>query len=384
VRQRQSKLVSESADELVIENFRWGRIDVGDPRLAFDFQRTTVRPGRIADVYYWSENFPPKWLAAHGQLVFVMEGDEGVVGDDGRGDLGMVFSVEAHLREGQSYSPLRGLLPDGEYGVIHMLTTMSDRIQRSALIYGHSMDAFRLRLSDDQKQELARIAIRTASKPRPEERYHTTRNSCVTETIRVINQVVPEEEQIPLWTVPGVLANLRVSHPKWTPGLLVDRGLAEAWQSWDETIRELEIPQRRGPDRHFDVLALPGSGVPRGARALENALHQYVQGAHSYRELEAVLASLPDDAPRREAHQAELDAAAGTLGEALEALTELTVADPPVTVPYLLRQERPDTPQAARLIRALVGRLRGEVSAGRWTPTPEQEEAMGELGAPGG
>lgn len=380
-RQRQCHLVAETEHTMVVDDFRWGRVEVGEPRLKFAYQRTTIHLDRIAEVHYWSENFPPKWLAAHGQLVFVMDGQEGLVGADGTGDIGMVFSVEAHLQEGQSYSPLWGLDPRGHYGMIHMLTTLSDRIQRSALIYGHSMDAYRLLLDPDQRRELARLAIRTASQPRPHERYHTTRKSCVTETIRVLNKVLPRPRRIRLWTIPGVLHNLRISHPKWTPGLLIERGLAEHWKSWDESVRELRLPQPGGTEYVFDVLGLPGSGVPRGARALENALHTYIGRAQSFRSLEQDLAAVPAEARHRAALEGELEETRGELEQGLEAVTALTVADPAVTVPYLLGLERPETPQATALIRRLLEGVDEEIAAGRWQPEDEVAAQMAALRA---
>ncbi len=384
--QRQARLVSETDEELVVEDVRWGGHDTGGKHLEFRFQTTTVRLDRIVEVFWWSENFDPKWLAAHGQLVFAVDARDGFVGADGSTDPGFVFSVEAHLRQGQSYSMLRGLHPRGEFGIIHMLSSVTDRIQRSALLFGHTIDAFRLRLDPHQKRELARMAIRSATTPRADQRYHTTRKNCVSETVKVLNEVLPESRRLDVWAIPGLLANLKVTHPKWTPRTLVEAGLAEPFASWDEKVRTVSFPQSGGPPVTVDVLSLPGSKVPKGARALESALHHYITAAQSVRALEAALrgrgSRLGGKAGRR-APRTELEAELATTRSALdanlEAVVDFTVAEPAVTVPFLLSLERPDTPQARTLIGRLTARLAAERDAGRWVPTPEQAAALAEL-----
>lgn len=377
-RQRQTRLVSEQDDAMVIEEFRWGFADQGEPRLVPTFQTTTVHPARIAEVFFWAESFAPKWLTAHGQLAFLMDGPGGVVGADGREADGFIYSVEGHFREGQTYSPLRGLRARSEYGIIHILTTLRDRLQQAHVLYNHSMDVYRLKLSQAQKEDLVRRALRSSATPRPDERYHTTRKSCVSESLKLVNQVLPEHERVRMWTVPGVLHNLKVSLPKWAPEMLVEEGLADYVVGWDEDITTVRLP--RGDDQWVvEMASLEGSEVPASVRGLESALHQYVQGAQSLRSLQDSARDPALDAEARAALRDELAAAEGALGRVLESVVELALASPAETVPYLLDQERPDTPQAASLARALLARLNAEAAAGTWTPTARQARAIASL-----
>lgn len=379
-RQLQCSLLVDEPDRMVIDLFRWGLVDVGKPRLEYDFQETTLRPGMVRDVYWWSEAFPPKSIASHGQLAFLMDGLEGIDGADGRRDIGMVYSVEAHLAEGQRYDPIQGLDPRGHFGVIHMLTTLSDRVQNVARVYGHSLKEFRLLLDEPTKQELFRAAVRTASTPRPDERYHTTRKSCVTETVRLLNSVLPEERRVPMWTVPGVVANLRLAAPKVAPHYLVDLGLAEPGRAWGESAETLAFPQTAGPDHVIDVRELPSPKALKGLRELMNALATYVAAAPALRDLEAAHAALgPGDDAHRADLEAELASTRESLDEALASVVELAATYPYETVPFLLEQDRPVTPQADDLVSAVLERLGEEVREGRWAPTDDQATAMSEL-----
>jgi hypothetical protein len=381
-RQRQSRLVHEDEERMVIEEFRWAWEDQGEPRLTPTFTTATIFPERIAEVFWWSERFAPKWLAAHGQLAFVMDGAGGVQAEDGREADGFIYSVEGHFRKGQVYNPLRGLHPNSEYGIIHMLTTLRDRLQQAHVIYNHSMDVYRLLLNPEQKAELVRRALRRASTPRRQLRYHTTRRSCVTESMKLLNQVLPEEHQLPLWTVPGVLHNLRISLPQRTPEYLVEHGLAEYVRSWEEDVGEVRLPRGEGEPLRLHVAGLIGTRAPGPVRALESALHQYVTAAQALRTLEAQEGD--EDGAALSTERAALEA---TLADALEAVVELAAADPAETVPYLLGLERPDTPQAATLARAVLTRLERVASKGKWEPTVRQRHAMDAIGAlfdPGG
>lgn len=380
-RQRQTRLRHEDDERMVVEDFRWSWEDQGEPRLTPTFTTATIFPERVAEVFWWSERFAPKWLAAHGQLAFVMDGPDALVAEDGREADGFIYSVEGHFRKGQVYNPLRGLHPRSEYGIIHILTTLRDRLQQAHVIYNHSMDVYRLLLEPEQKADLVRRALRRSATPRPQLRYHTTRRSCVTESMKLLNQVLPEDRQIPLWTIPGVLHNLRISLPQRTPEYLVEQGLAEFVRSWEEDVQEVRLPRGDREPLRLAVASLPGNRAPASVRALESALHQYVSAAQGLRTLDAQEGDEDGSGLARE--RAALES---TLSEALESVVDLAGSDPVEAVPYLLAQERPDTPQAATLARAVLVRLEQVARSGAWTPTPPQRHAMdrlGELFAPG-
>lgn len=380
-RQRQPRLVSSSPTEVVLEDFRWGHVDQGGPALEPSFQRTTLRPDRVAEVYWYSELFPPKWIAAHGQLVFLMKDTDGVVGADGQRDIGFVMSFEARFKKGQEYSPLGGMRP-GKYGSIVLMTSLADRIQRSALFYGHSMHTFRMKLDEQQKRAAVLAAVRFATKDRSDESYHTTRNSCITAAVDVLNEVLPKRKRIRKWTIPGVLHNLRVSLPKWMPLYLLSHGLAERTEKWDQDVRVLRWPTERGVDHVLDVRALPGSPIPRELLAFEEALFQFRMRTDSLRGLVKLQSLIPIHDPRFFKFQAEIGPAEDHLYESLEAAVELAAASPVAALRLYLKRRPAPGEETQALEKALRQRLQGLLTAGQADDAEGLRAALAEMAKP--
>lgn len=307
---RRPRLVSSAPDAVVFDDVRWGWEDVGERHLRPVFRRVTFDPTRVVEVHWWSEGFPPEWLAAHGQFAFVCDAPGAVRTDEGEEDLGFLYTVQPFFREGERFRILRGFRRERGYPLLRLVTSLRDRVQRASLIYRQKIEAFKLLLDRDQAIGLARASLRAAGEESDDVRYHTTRRSCVTECVDLLNEVL-------------------------------------------------------------DVRALPGSKVPPGARALEDALFDYTARSRERRELDDL-----ESAPHLAAARADAD---DRLAEALERITTLTLADLPTTAPFLLRLDPPDTPQAAALIRALLARVEEAVIAGRWTPSPEEREVMDRL-----
>jgi len=106
-RQAQAVLLQQTAEGGRYGGVRWGFSDSDLEKPIF--KETFIRPSKVREVHYWSQEFYPEVLAAHGFLVFIMEDLDGVVAEDGTRDVGRVVTVEAHYREGQDYSPIKGL-----------------------------------------------------------------------------------------------------------------------------------------------------------------------------------------------------------------------------------------------------------------------------------
>lgn len=382
-RQKQPVLVESRGDAIVVDQFRWGHVVTeGSAKREPRFQRTTIRPEQIGEVYWWSERFPPKFLAAHGQLAFVMKDETGVVGVDGASDPGFIVSFEARFKQGQIYNPVKGL-KRGAYGSIVLATTLRDRIQRSIHFYGHSMDTFRLRLSQDQKVALVRKALEFAARNRDGEGYHTTRNSCITAAVDILNEVLPEGKRLKKWIIPGVLHNPKISLPRSAPEYLIARGLADPVVAWPNPLRVLELPAGEGRVHRIDARDIPGSGIPQSLLAFEEALFQLGSRAESLAGLLSLQRTMPPSDPRFVKFQAEIGPVQDEVGAALEAAVELAVLDPARTVGFYLKRRPPSSPAITAFEKALAKRLRGMAQTGQLKPSAKLDEVLGALvGAP--
>jgi hypothetical protein len=192
--QRPASLVATAADSLTLSNVRWGFGKGGRPR----FEDTTIRPDQVKDVYLILEPFQPEWLAAHGALGFELD-KGGVVGADGKRSAGLVLSVEARLKKGQSYSLVEGF--KDRFGIVYQVGTMTDFYQKTVARQGNRVIRYRLKLTAAQKQALLRNALAEAVQDRSGEHYHTTRNSCYQNVHRILNTVLPRDQRVRDWLV---------------------------------------------------------------------------------------------------------------------------------------------------------------------------------------
>ncbi|PLX16463.1 MAG: hypothetical protein C0601_10120 [Candidatus Muiribacterium halophilum] len=220
--QRQIDLTIKDNGNMVVKNFRFGF-----PDGTFDsaeFRTATIDPNKIKDVYYWSKDFPPKYIGAHGMLMFLMKDFNGIVTDRGEKEIGLVMSVEAWLRTDQEYSIIKGVKP-GNYPIIYTVTGYTDGIQRAINVGGLTIGQYKLKLNDDQKKDLLIRTLKKAASVR-DESYNTVVNSCVSTVFDLINEVVPKKKRLKKWIIPYVLLNPRVILPRLAPGYLQSKGLA--------------------------------------------------------------------------------------------------------------------------------------------------------------
>lgn len=193
--QRPAGLVSRGADgKVTLSGVRWGFDEIGAPSAggwAPRFVDTVIDPGAIREVYFGVEPFPG---AGHALMIFEFDPAHPLVNSKGETDTRLVLSIEARKKEGEDWGALVGL--QKRFGVVYQLGSFSDAVQKTARLNGHRLELRRLDLSQAQRERLVGNALAEAVKDRVGEYYHTTRNSCYSGQLRLLNSVLPAGQQI--------------------------------------------------------------------------------------------------------------------------------------------------------------------------------------------
>ncbi|MDD2716701.1 MAG: DUF4105 domain-containing protein, partial [Candidatus Wallbacteria bacterium] len=240
--QRELKIVSQQGSVFELDNVRWGfegNLVTKKPV----FKNTKVDISKVRDVYFWLETFPPEALAGHGMLAFVMD-SPCVESADGKADIGLVYSFEAWLEQGQKYSPLEGMKKNC-YRLIYQVSTIKDRVQLSIVIPNHKMYQYRVNLTAEQKQELLGLMLTESAVDRSGEYYHTYYNSCVFNAIRLINEVLPDSQKLKMYVAKDC-PNLSVTFPPIVPDYLSKQGLICEKQLFTLGSQVINIPYGSG------------------------------------------------------------------------------------------------------------------------------------------
>jgi hypothetical protein len=187
-RNQPAQLVAQDGAKKTYSGFRWGwnekpSVEEWTP----NFQETTIDTGKLKDVHFYVEHFFP---AGHGALVFEFE-DGAVKGADGKETNKMVYSIEARKKEGDQWTWQRGLKKT--MGMVHQLMTFDDAEQWVTRRQGASLETRKLKLSQDEKKALLETCLDEAIQDRTGEYYHTTRNSCYSALLKVINKALPDK-----------------------------------------------------------------------------------------------------------------------------------------------------------------------------------------------
>lgn len=209
--QRPTQKLEATADGKVrLDSIRWGLNEQGQRAdWTGEFGEAVLDPAQVKNVYLGVKPFSPRALAAHSTLIFEMA--EPIQGPDGRSDSGLVLSMEARLRAGEQYKLLKTL--NGKYEVVYQLGTLTDLMQKSTRKEANQQYRYLLDLEPSQKQELLKRALEAAVAERGEERYNLFTNSCHSVAIDLVNSVVPEDQQMKRWLLPGVYNPLAAFPP---------------------------------------------------------------------------------------------------------------------------------------------------------------------------
>lgn len=275
VHQRHPGLVEDAKDgKITLTNVRWGFSE--NNAESAQFKTTTFDPNRVKDVFYWSEDFAPKWLAAHGMLTFVMDDVDAVQAEDGSQDIGFILSIEAFLLQGQKYNLFKGLNRKN-FAVVHSVTSLTDRLQWGIVMRDHRFDQYRLKIDQAQKVALARRALLHSTTPREEERYHLTRNSCIVGAAEAINTVLEKGRKINMWWVPGLVRDMEMAYPKTFRLHLLRKGIVERAPRILEGVKRLRYPTKSGKPYEIDLTKMPGFRLGSSVLPFDDALENFFQ-----------------------------------------------------------------------------------------------------------
>jgi len=224
IRQKQPVLIDQHNGLFTVDSVRWG-FKVNDHKVITEYfwKRAKIDPTLVDQVYFIKKPFAPEWIAAHSCLLFTFK-PGGLVNAEGKQAKGLLLSVEAHLTKTQKYDLKEGL--KRKFGAIWLLITWEDYAAEACDAQARGagkMFLYPSKLTAAQKQEMLREAIRQATIDRSGEFYHTTRNNCTNTLVMLFNHVI--EKKIPLWTIPGLIYNLKATMPVWVPDTLRKRGL---------------------------------------------------------------------------------------------------------------------------------------------------------------
>jgi hypothetical protein len=180
-----------------VDGVRWGLEEVGAKKSAWTprFSRTTIDPSAVKDVYFARAPFDAGGIKmAHALLVIEFDPKSPMRNAAGDEDNRLVVSVEAKMHEGERWEAMRGF--KGDFPIVFQLGSFVDGVQRACRRLGTGMQLYRLKLNPEQKQELCQKALDISTTP-PDAPYHTTRNSCYSNVIDLVNSVVPDQQHVP-------------------------------------------------------------------------------------------------------------------------------------------------------------------------------------------
>lgn len=184
-----------------LDGVRWGLEELGKSKKTWQprFPRTTLDTSAVKDVYFARSPFNNNTMG-HALLVFEFDDQHPMTNANGETDNRLVLSIEAKMKEGERWEAGRGF--KGEYPIVYQLGSFVDGVQRACRRHGTGMQMYRLKLDDGQKEQLLKNTL-DASLLTPDKPYHTTRNSCYSNILQLLNSVLPEHQQVPIrseWT----------------------------------------------------------------------------------------------------------------------------------------------------------------------------------------
>jgi hypothetical protein len=226
--QRPAKYLGTTEDgKIHIDNVRWG-FKEAEQKENWDpvFKEVSIDPSKIKDVYFVVKPFSPEWIAGHTLAYFEFEDGCGMKTSDGETQNGFVVSFEARLKEGQTYNPLQGMKKD-KYKSVYQLGSWKDVVQKTCRREGRALIRYKLNLTGEQKEGFLKNSLDASLKDISDESYHTTRNSCYSNQLNLLNSVLPEEQQIKEWLIPGVIRSPQSSLPKMGSFVLGSKGIID-------------------------------------------------------------------------------------------------------------------------------------------------------------
>jgi hypothetical protein len=240
--QRPLTLVPGHSGPMEVENCRLGFTDGRLDRPVFG--KIAVSPALVQDVYVWLEHFPPELIAAQTGLVFLLK--EAIQGPGPRGDRtrGIVICAEARLGSTGAFSMVRGAA--SQYGLVHVASSLEDRLEYGSQIRGRRISHHRLRLSDLQKRMLLRTMLERSSARELHEKYHTITNNCIVNVMEYLNAVLRPAQRLPLLRLFGLALNPGIMIPTLAPAWLRLKGLIDRSSHFERGASSMEFALSTG------------------------------------------------------------------------------------------------------------------------------------------
>ncbi|MCO4781064.1 MAG: DUF4105 domain-containing protein [Candidatus Cloacimonetes bacterium] len=206
------ELIQQSGDYWLIDNYRemrWSK-EVPKNGLKYKFYKNIspkwtsalIDVSKLKSVRLYILNFrigfkSVSFPVGHVQLMYEFE-DGGVVTPAGSVN-NLVHSFEAYLDYAQDWNPITGI--KDEYESVILLGSYKDSIAK-ALTRFDEIKTYQLQLSPSQKKELLANSLKLAvdKEQLSKKYYHTTRNSCATNQITLLNQILPQNKKIQEWS----------------------------------------------------------------------------------------------------------------------------------------------------------------------------------------
>ncbi len=261
---RPVKLISQNADYITLDNFRWGS-DFDGQKFHCQYGKATIRFSDVAKVYLCSEDFPPKAVAAHISLAFVFRSDKAISSPDGKkNDFGLVISATNRLYEGETpasfqkaFFPAQAKDP---WPLVYEIGGITDRIQNSLTISRQTVKMYPLKLSQSQMESVLKTGFKHSLIDRSRDYYHVLTNNCVVAAYRILMQGLGNQLFKDFWALPDKLVSHNVSLPKFSPGYLSKKGLNKGEKiTLEAGQRSVKIPTPMG-QKTIDLTRLPGYG----------------------------------------------------------------------------------------------------------------------------
>ncbi len=265
-RQRIAALINKSGGIYKVCNVRWGftGTETGDEDKIMPKWRTvTIDTNGVTEAYFVMKPFAPEWIAGHSFFMFEFDKDHPVVTEFGEKSYGFIVSLEAHLKEGQSYSFT------GSFGVVYLMLSKEDYIQICA-VNKSRLIPYRMKLSNEQKRSLLVCAIEESLKERGMERYELFENNCTNVLFEMLNTVIPKDQQFREWIVKNILYNKTLALPKTAPKILKKHGLVaevmptilpDAKNAVDRSGKPLEGGELAAAEKSLETIVLKANRV---------------------------------------------------------------------------------------------------------------------------
>ena len=150
--------------------------------------------------------------------------------DDGRY---LAISVEVRREQGETYSPVRGMLRQCE--LVYVIADDRDVLPLRAVHRKDRVYMYRIRATRKQVRAMFESMLNRANRLNQEpEFYNTLTNNCTTNILRHFNEVVDRP----------LAANLKVLFPGYSDRLVYDLGLIDTDDSFEKTREQSEITEK--------------------------------------------------------------------------------------------------------------------------------------------